>query len=366
MATTTRRRSGLQQSRPFHEPEQPKGPGIGQATTLANLGMTGAQIHDTTMKTRLTESGILNKKVTVPGSETQINIFEHTPTDKGQLGWGRNVPDRTQLNTEVVDQLKVWEDANIAKDPTGTSLPEDINPSSWETHLKEAGFNETEIANEFGYESADAFTNAKTTGNVKLKLSDGSTYEVQGDYYKPDPNITQQAGQVQENAMSQFKEFIHGPSGLEGYVPPGTEASISTVGETALTATGDLAQTTVSGTSLAPGSKVMTLANGNTVPLAGQTLAAEKATIASLKGGADAAAAAKAGSSAKVGVGAKVFGDVAGAHASAQAAGATAAEVAAAGAAAITPVGWTLIAIAIVATLVEADKHQKKKKKKKR
>ena len=49
MATTTRRRSGLQQSRPFHEPEQPKGPGIGQATTLANLGMTGAQIHDTTM-----------------------------------------------------------------------------------------------------------------------------------------------------------------------------------------------------------------------------------------------------------------------------------------------------------------------------
>ena len=250
--------------------------------------------------------------------------------------------------------------------PDAQAMEETMNPSNWERYLQDAGYSEAEVAKEFGYDSADAFTNAKTTGNVEMKLSDGSTYKFQGDYYEVDPAITEQAGQVQQDAMGQFKEFIYGPSGMEGYVPPGTEATISKVGETALTGTGELAKTTVSGTQLVPGSKVMTLANGNTVPLAGKALAVEKATLTAVKGGADAASASVSASTAKASVGAKIFGDVAAAHASATAAGATAAEVAAAGAAAITPVGWTLIAIAIVAVIAGADERQKKKKKKKR
>jgi|2_EtaG_2_1085320.scaffolds.fasta_scaffold00337_7 hypothetical protein len=175
---------------------------------------------------------------------------------------------------------------------------------------------------------------------------------------------TDKLGDVQRGAMEKYREFIHGPSGVEGWTPPGTEASISTVGETALTQSGELATHTASGTQLASGSKVMTLANGNTVPLAGKALAVEKATIASAKAGADAVTAAATGSKATVTAGAKIFGDVAAAHSAGAAAGATAAEMAALGAAAITPVGWTLIAVAIVATLVEADKRKKKKEKK--
>ena len=342
----TRRRSGLKKTNPYVESETPESSALGPAMTVGNLAMKGAQIHDTTMKTKVTESNILNKKVTSPSStDVRYDVFEHTPTSKGELGWGRSAAERTQLNPEVVDQLKSWEEINMIDVPSGS---------------------EAEVAKEFGYDSADAFTNAKTTGNVEMKLSDGSTYKFQGDYYEVDPAITEQAGQVQQDAMGQFKEFIYGPSGMEGYVPPGTEATISKVGETALTGTGELAKTTVSGTQLVPGSKVMTLANGNTVPLAGKALAVEKATLTAVKGGADAASASVSASTAKASVGAKIFGDVAAAHASATAAGATAAEVAAAGAAAITPVGWTLIAIAIVAVIAGADERQKKKKKKKR
>ena len=366
----TRRRSGLKKTNPYVESETPESSALGPAMTVGNLAMKGAQIHDTTMKTKVTESNILNKKVTSPSStDVRYDVFEHTPTSKGELGWGRSAAERTQLNPEVVDQLKSWEEINMIDDPSGSgkilkpdaqAMEETMNPSNWER------YSEAEVAKEFGYDSADAFTNAKTTGNVEMKLSDGSTYKFQGDYYEVDPAITEQAGQVQQDAMGQFKEFIYGPSGMEGYVPPGTEATISKVGETALTGTGELAKTTVSGTQLVPGSKVMTLANGNTVPLAGKALAVEKATLTAVKGGADAASASVSASTAKASVGAKIFGDVAAAHASATAAGATAAEVAAAGAAAITPVGWTLIAIAIVAVIAGADERQKKKKKKKR
>jgi len=372
---TIRRRSGVRKVQDTRDKEQSPPPPIGMAMTVGNLGMKAAEMKDTAVKTKVTESGILNNKVSDPSAQVQYNVFESTPPDKG-MGWLRPKGDRIQLNTEVSDALKVFE-----KTGEGVSS-EASNPRVWEQQLSDAGFSETEIANEFGYESADAFANAKTTNTVELKLSDGTTYTPKKNYFSdvvkdaklpegklPEGDILKSAGEIKETARSQFQNFIYGSSGIEGQtisspMVPDASATIGTVGKSAINpATGELVTHTVSGTQLASGGKVMTLANGNAVPLGGKALAVEKATLTAVKGGADAASASASASTAKASVGAKVFGDVAGAHAAAKAAGATAAEVAAAGAAAITPVGWTLIALAIVAAGVELTKRDKKKKK---
>ena len=366
---TIRRRTGVRQTPDIRDKEQSPPPPVGMAMTVGNLGMKVAEMKDTAVKTKVTESGILNNKVSDTGANVQYNVFETTPPDKG-MGWLRPKGDRIQLNTEVSDALKVFE-------KTGEGVSSEVsNPGVWEKQLADAGFSETEIANEFGYESADAFANAKATNTVELKLSDGTTYTPEKNYFSdvvkdaklPEGDVLK-AGELKETATSQFQNFIYGSSGIEGQtisspMVPDASATIGTVGKSAVNpATGELVTHTVSGTQLASGGKVMTLANGNAIPLSGKALAVEKATITAVKGGADAASASASASTAKASVGAKVFGDVAGAHAAAKAAGATAAEVAAAGAAAITPVGWTLIALAIVAAGVEITKRDKKKKK---
>tara|TARA_Y100000361_G_scaffold140260_1_gene144186 strand:- start:289 stop:1425 length:1137 start_codon:yes stop_codon:yes gene_type:complete len=366
---TIRRRTGVRQTPDIRDKEQSPPPPVGMAMTVGNLGMKVAEMKDTAVKTKVTESGILNNKVSDTGANVQYNVFETTPPDKG-MGWLRPKGDRIQLNTEVSDALKVFE-------KTGEGVSSEVsNPGVWEKQLADAGFSETEIAKEFGYESADAFANAKATNTVELKLSDGTTYTPEKNYFSdvvkdaklPEGDVLK-AGELKETATSQFQNFIYGSSGIEGQtisspMVPDASATIGTVGKSAVNpATGELVTHTVSGTQLASGGKVMTLANGNAIPLSGKALAVEKATITAVKGGADAASASASASTAKASVGAKVFGDVAGAHAAAKAAGATAAEVAAAGAAAITPVGWTLIALAIVAAGVEITKRDKKKKK---
>ena len=366
---TIRRRTGVRQTPDIRDKEQSPPPPVGMAMTVGNLGMKVAEMKDTAVKTKVTESGILNNKVSDTSANVQYNVFETTPPDKG-MGWLRPKGDRIQLNTEVSDALKVFE-------KTGEGVSSEVsNPGVWEKQLADAGFSETEIAKEFGYESADAFANAKATNTVELKLSDGTTYTPEKNYFSdvvkdaklPEGDVLK-AGELKETATSQFQNFIYGSSGIEGQtisspMVPDASATIGTVGKSAVNpATGELVTHTVSGTQLASGGKVMTLANGNAIPLSGKALAVEKATITAVKGGADAASASASASTAKASVGAKVFGDVAGAHAAAKAAGATAAEVAAAGAAAITPVGWTLIALAIVAAGVEITKRDKKKKK---
>ena len=81
----TRRRSGLKKTNPYVESETPESSALGPAMTVGNLAMKGAQIHDTTMKTKVTESNILNKKVTSPSStDVRYDVFEHTPTWMGK------------------------------------------------------------------------------------------------------------------------------------------------------------------------------------------------------------------------------------------------------------------------------------------
>ena len=425
---TYRRPSGLEKRRAVIAQEKPETSSLPAITSAVSTGVTTAQTYDKVMQKKLLETGIQNKKVQSSvdaatkydlvqlkkseGTGWLRGIGERTEVNQELVGdlntWELNNPGEFSKTSNPAQ----WETDFIN---SGYS-PDDV--------AKQFGFENAadfDAAKEVGFEMT-APDGSKVQiqpeyWDPKTKLSDvGGVTDAYADMYNPDGSInidnlniemagsdiyadvpgsrnlyetdisgvysdvpqsgdtagvnidlaaeTDKLGDVQRGAMEKYREFIHAPSGVEGWVPPGTEASISTVGETALTQTGKLATHTVSGTQLASGSKVMTLANGNTVPLAGKALAAEKATIAATKAGADAATASAAGSKATVSAGAKIFGDVAGAHAAAKAGAATAAEIAAAGAAAITPVGWALIALAFVGTILEVDKRKKKKKNK--
>ena len=83
---TIRRRTGVRQTPDIRDKEQSPPPPVGMAMTVGNLGMKVAEMKDTAVKTKVTESGILNNKVSDTGANVQYNVFESTPPDKG-MGW---------------------------------------------------------------------------------------------------------------------------------------------------------------------------------------------------------------------------------------------------------------------------------------